>query len=296
MTDFLQRFLFEGTAVRGELAQLDASLQTVLARHDYPPRVQTLLGELMTAALLLSATLKFEGSLILQARGHGPLDTLMAECNHRRELRAIAHVSPQWSATHEQVPLAELLADGQLAITIDPSQGQRYQGVVPWDGNTLAECLEHYFAQSEQLPTRLWLNAEAGRAGGLLLQVLPGGQDEVDAEGDRPWLRLTQLAATVTATELRELPIETVLYRLFHEESVRVEPAASACFHCSCSRTRTENALLSLGPDDLRALLEEKHGNIKTACQFCNQVYRFDRIDIENLLHGNRSPDSAPLH
>lgn len=296
MTDLLHRFLFEGTAVRGEVAQLETSFQTVLARHDYPPRVQTLLGELMTAALLLSATLKFEGSLILQARGHGPLDTLMAECNHRRELRAIAHVSPNWSTAHENAPLAELLADGQLAITIDPHQGQRYQGIVPLDGDTLAKCLEHYFAQSEQLPTRLWLSAESGRAGGLLLQVLPGGQNEVDDDGDRPWERLSQLAATVTGGELRELAIDTLLYRLFHEETVRVEPAATACFHCSCSRSRTENALLALGEPDLRALLEEKQGEIKAACQFCHQVYRFDRVDIENLLRGNRNPDSAPLH
>lgn len=295
MSDLLQRFLFEGTAVRGEVAQLESSFQTVLARHDYPPRVQTLLGELMTAALLLSATLKFEGSLILQARGHGPLDTLMAECNHRRELRAIAHVSPQWSAAHEQAPLAELLADGQLAITIDPKQGQRYQGVVPLDGANLAECLEHYFAQSEQLPTRLWLSAEAGRAGGLLLQVLPGGQDELDAEGDRPWLRLSQLAATVTAAELYELSSETLLYRLFHEETVRLQPPDAACFRCHCSRARTENALLAMGVEDLRALLAEKQGEIKAACQFCNQLYRFDRIDIENLLRGNRGPGSTPL-
>jgi molecular chaperone Hsp33 len=266
-------------------------LQAELDRHDYPDRVQTLLGELMAAAVLLASTLKFEGSLTLQARGNGPLETLMAECNHLGEVRAIAQVGEAWDADTATLPLPELLGDSQLSITIDPEDGQRYQGIVPLNGLNLAQCIEHYFAQSEQLPTRLWLACEGEQAGGLLLQVLPGHDDEQDRD---QWPRLQQLSDTVRPNELASLPAEELLYRLYHEETVELFAATDIRFNCTCSRERTEQALISLGAEELQTLLEEQ-GRISVSCQFCNQEYQFDPIDVAQLIRGG-SGHSPRLH
>ncbi|MDF3030547.1 MAG: hslO [Moraxellaceae bacterium] len=283
MSDFVQRFHFSDSPVRGELVQLDESVEEVLDRHAYPERVAQLLSEALAASVLLTSTLKFQGSLILQARGNGPLETLMVECNHRRELRGIAQVGEGWSEEAAEMSLAQLFGnEGQLAITIDPENGQRYQGIVPLDGTTLAQCLEHYFMQSEQLPTRLWLAAGGENAAGLLLQVLPGH----DRGEDRDiWPRLCQLTDTVTPGELLELPSSQLLYRLYHEETVQLHESESVRFHCNCSRERTEQVLLSLGEEELRTIVAEQ-GGIEVACQFCNQEYRFDPIDVEQLLRG----------
>lgn len=292
MSDQVQRFHFSDSPVRGELVQLAGSVEEVLERHDYPARVAALLAEAMAASVLLTSTLKFEGSLILQARGNGPLETLMVECNHRREIRAIAQVGEDWSPEADGLPLPALFgSEGQLAITIDPEGGQRYQGIVPLDGATLAACLEHYFAQSEQLPTRLWLAAGDEKAAGLLLQVLPGHDQGEDAD---IWPRLCQLSDTVTAPELLELPATDLLYRLFHEETVELHESEAVAFRCTCSRERTERVLLSLGEAELRGIVAEQ-GGIEVSCQFCNQEYRFDPIDVEQLLRGGASGDER-LH
>ncbi len=286
MSDFVQRFHFSDSPVRGELVQLDESIEEVLDRHAYPERVAQLLSEALAASVLLTSTLKFQGSLILQARGSGPLETLMVECNHRHELRGIAQVGESWSEAAAEMSLAQLFgSDGQLAITIDPEGGQRYQGIVPLAGATLAQCLEHYFLQSEQLPTRLWLASGSENAAGLLLQVLPGH----DQDGDRDiWPRLCQLTDTVTPGELLDLPASELLYRLYHEETVQLHESQSVRFSCSCSRERTEQVLLSLGEEELRTIVAEQ-GGIEVACQFCNQEYRFDPIDVEHLLRGGTS-------
>lgn len=292
MSDQVQRFHFSDSPVRGEIVQLGGTVEEVLERHDYPPRVAALLAEAMAASVLLTSTLKFEGALVLQARGSGPLETLMVECNNRRELRAIARVSEDWSPEAESLTLAQLFgSEGQLAITIDPEGGQRYQGIVPLDGESLAQCIEHYFAQSEQLPTRLWLAAGEECAAGLLLQVLPGHDRERDAD---MWPRLCQLTETVTAGELLELPPTELLYRLFHEETVELHESAPVVFRCTCSRERTERVLLSLGEAELRSIVAEQ-GAIEVACQFCNQEYRFDPIDVEQLLRGGAG-GSERLH
>lgn len=291
MSDFVQRFHFSDSPVRGELVQLEDTVAAVLARHDYPARVAALLSEAMAATLLLATTLKFEGSLILQARGNGPLQTLMVECNHRREMRAIAQVADDWEEAADALPLDRLFGDGQLVITIDPEGGQRYQGIVPLDRATLALCLEHYFEQSEQLSTRIWLAAGEGHAAGLLLQVLPGQGSGGDAD---VWPRLCQLTDTVTAPELLALPATELLYRLYHEETVELYDSEEACFRCTCSRTRTEQVLLALGEPELRGIIAEQ-GAIEVSCQFCNQEYRFDPIDVEQLLRGG-SGGSPRLH
>jgi molecular chaperone Hsp33 len=180
------------------------------------------------------------------------------------------------------LPLSEIFGDGQLAITIDPEGGQRYQGIVPLSHDTLAQCLEYYFEQSEQLPTRIWLAAEGEAAAGLLLQVLPGHDQGEDAD---IWPRLCQLTETVRKEELLELPASELLYRLYHEEVVELHAAEPVCFRCNCSRERTQQVLVSLGEAELRGILAEQ-GAIEISCQFCNQEYRFDAIDVEQLLRG----------
>lgn len=291
MTDFIQRFHFSDSPVRGEIVQLADTVAAIMERHAYPERVQSLLGEAVAAAVLLASTLKFEGSLILQVRGDGPLETLMVECNNHLEVRAIAQVGERWNEETAQWSLSALFGNGQLAITIDPDQGERYQGIVPLGDSTLAACLEHYFAQSEQLPTRLWLAAGDDAAAGLLLQVLPGHDQGEDAD---IWPRLQQLTDTVTGDELLDLPASELLYRLYHEEQVELHEATDVCFHCNCSRERTERVLISLGEAELNDILAEQ-GAIDITCQFCNQEYRFDAIDVAQMLRGG-TPASGRLH
>lgn len=282
MTDFIQRFHFSDSPVRGEIVQLADTVAAIMDRHVYPERVQSLLGEAVAAAVLLASTLKFEGSLILQVRGEGPLETLMVECNNDLEVRAIAQVGESWSEADATLPLSALFGGGQLAITIDPEQGERYQGIVPLGDSTLAACLEHYFAQSEQLPTRLWLASADNAAAGLLLQVLPGHDEGDDAD---IWPRLQQLTDTVSADELLDLPGNELLYRLYHEEQVELHEASEVSFHCNCSRERTERVLVSLGEAELQEILAEQ-GVIDITCQFCNQQYSFDAIDVAQMLRG----------
>lgn len=289
MNDFIQRFHIQDSPVRGELVHLNEAFEAVLARHEYPERVQQLLGELMAASVLLSATLKFEGSLIMQVRGNGPLQTLMAECNYGGDVRAIAQIGEDWDAASSDLPLNELLGSGNLVITIDPDEGERYQGVVPLQGDTLSACIEYYFAQSEQLPTRLWLAATENAVGGLLLQVLPGANDDGEA-----WNRLQMLADTVRPAELIDLPVEELLHRLYHEEDVELFPAEDVNFRCTCNRERTEQALLSLGEAELLDLVREQNPII-VSCQFCHQEYRFDQLDVTQLLRGG-SGSAGGLH
>ena len=291
MSDFVQRFHFSESPVRGELVQLSDSVGAVLDRHDYPPRIASLLSEALAASVLLTSTLKFEGALILQVRGNGPLEALMVECNHRRELRGIAQLSESWTEACSVLPLSELVGDAQLVITIDPDNGQRYQGIVPFNNESLAACLEHYFEQSEQLPTRIWLAADGENAAGLMLQVLPGHDAPEDAD---IWPRLSALTETVSPEEMLELPATELLYRLYNEEVVELLQADEVIFRCNCSRERTEQVLISLGEAELRDIVAEQ-GAIEISCQFCNQEYRFDGIDVEKMLRGG--PDgSQRLH
>ncbi len=279
-SDSLQRFHFRDSPVRGELCQLTQSYREVLARHDYPLPVQVLLGQAMAAVALMASMLKLEGSLILQIQGDGPLSLLVAESNERGELRAIARYD------HEAVIAGDewtaLTGQGQLVLTIDPDEGQRYQGIVPLEGGSLAAALGHYFQQSEQLPTEFFLFADSQAAGGLMLQVLPGHDD-----GDDPdlWPRSVNLAGTLRAEEVLALSIEEVLYRLYHEESIELFSAHPLAFKCTCSRARSENALRSIDMDELRAIVREQGGFIEVDCQFCHQRYRFDSVDVEQLAH-----------
>lgn len=285
--DYTQRFLFENTDVRGELALLERSYVEVLAKHPYPEPVAQLLGEMLAAAALLCGTLKFDGLLVLQARSSGAIPLLMVECSSAREVRGIARYNADDIAP--DATLKDLMPEGILAITVDPTNGQRYQGIVPLEGQTLAECLSGYFATSEQLPTRFWLNADGRRARGLLLQQLPADKHKDKESRDASWEHLTTLGNTLTAEELLGLPNETVLHRLYHEETVRVFDPQIVEFHCGCSRERSANALVSVGQEDVELLLQEQGGQIEIDCQFCNQRYLFDAADVAQIFTGGGS-------
>jgi molecular chaperone Hsp33 len=275
-TDYSQRFIFDDSDARGELVALERSYAEVLAKHPYPEPVAQLLGELMAAASLLVGTLKFDGLLILQARSEGPVPLLMIECSSEREIRGLARYDAEQITP--DATLADLMPNGVLALTVDPTQGQRYQGIVDLDGATLSECFTNYFVMSQQTGTRFWLYADGRHARGLLLQQLPA--DRLRDQEERA------LASTLTADELLSLDNETVLHRLYHEEAVRLFDVQSLRFRCSCSRERSGNALVSLGLEDAQQLVVEHGGRIEIDCQFCNERYLFDAADIAQLFAG----------
>lgn len=290
--DICQRFLIEDSTVRGEIVLIENSLQNIFAKHPYPIEIQGLLGELLVAAVLLASTVKIDGSLVIQARNGNPVDLLMVECDTHKNVRALA----RWSGDTEGLGFRELLDGSQLVITLDPRKGDRYQGIVPLQGNSLAESLEFYFAQSEQLPTRLWLTQGDGRAAGLILQQLPFNSDvqlsQEDNEED--WRRITMLADTLTREEQLHLQPQTLLQRLFHEEDVRLFPEQNVRFKCSCSQERFGTALANLGREELEDIVREQ-GQITAQCEFCNQTYVFDQVDVEVLLSpsASKAPDRA---
>ncbi|MCM0613637.1 Hsp33 family molecular chaperone HslO [Marinobacter sediminum] len=277
--DQFQRFIFEDSQVRGAWVQLGESFQEIGSQAPYPDTVRGLLGEALVASVLMSSTLKFEGTLSLQAQGEGALRTLMAECSHDRFIRGLARFD-EHAVSEEN--FHNLLGEGRMAITITPDKGNRYQGVVPREQDTLAGCLEEYFERSEQIPTSLFLFADENGAAGMLLQRLPGATDE---DGDL-WDRINHLARTVEASELLELDSETVLHRLFHEETVRLFEPEAVAFRCSCSQERTLGALEAIGEEECYSILDEQ-GSIEMDCQFCHTHYRFDRNDIDHLFTGH---------
>ncbi|MAZ88963.1 MAG: Hsp33 family molecular chaperone HslO [Cellvibrionaceae bacterium] len=286
-SDLMHRFLFDDTDIRGEVVTLSDSYQQVLENNqDLPARVQALLGEFVAAVSLLSSTLKFDGILTLQARGDGPLPLIMAECSHHQALRAIARPDPEVDFDAlEGEDLKSLMGSGMLAIIIDPDKGERYQGIVPLDSPDLAGCLQHYFDQSEQLPTRFWLASDTQAATGLMLQALPQ-QMATEEENQDHWNTSVQLADTVKNEELLTLEHTEILYRLFNEEQVRLFDPAQVRFECSCSRERSANALVSLGRSEVEELISERDV-ISIDCQFCNQTYAFGAQDLDSLFGDN---------
>ncbi|MBK1724727.1 Hsp33 family molecular chaperone HslO [Thiocystis violacea] len=273
--DTLSRFLFENAGIRGNLVHLDASWHAVLDASPYPSAVQQVLGEALAAVSLLAATIKFEGSLILQIQSSGPIRTLVAQATNTRTIRGLA----RWDGeVPTQGTLSERFGDGRLVLTVQHQDAEPYQGVVPLEGADLSQAIEVYFADSEQLQTRLWLTANAQRAVGLLLQKMP----DADAT-EEDWERVTLLADTLTATELRDLPTEELLYRLFNQESVRLFEPEPLSFRCGCSRSRIEDTVKMLGEDEIDAILAAQ-GAIEVTCEFCNREYRFDSVDTRQLF------------
>jgi molecular chaperone Hsp33 len=275
VADSLQRFLFEGAPVRGEMVHLDATWRAVLDRHAYPEPLRAAMGELMAAAALLSATLKFTGSLIMQVQGTGPVKLIVVECTSDNTMRATA----KWDGDLPASGFRELVGNGRFVITIAPTGAkQSYQGVVELEGVSVAAVLEHYMATSEQLETRLWLAADTQQAAGMLLQRTPGAAADPDA-----WNRAVKLGETVTASELLLLPARQVIRRLYHAEDIRVFDARIVSFRCSCSRERVVNMLRMLGRAEVRSILSER-GAVEVDCEFCNRHYAFDPVDAEQVF------------
>lgn len=295
--DSLHRFLIERTNVRGEWIHLDATWSALRERAAYPSPVRDLLGEALGATALLSATLKFSGSLTLQIRGDGPVPLLVTQAqvgrarsgepegHGRRTVRGVAH----WHSSPAPGPLEALCGQGHMALTIDPGQGgERYQGIVALQGERLADALQDYFERSEQLPTRLWLAAGEQGVGGLLLQALPGDVPDPDA-----WERTVALADTLTCSELLEVPAEELLHRLYHEEDVRLFEREPVGFHCGCSRERVGEMIRGLGRAEAETIIAEQ-GSIEVDCEFCGAHYSFDAVDAEAIFSGAGQPAVPP--
>ncbi len=279
--DVLHRFLLERAGVRGALVRLGPAWREVASRADYPPAVRSLLGESLAASALLTANIKLDGELSVQLKSTGALRLLFAECTDQGRLRGLA----RWEPPLPQTLSLAALPQAVMAITIgNVERGRRYQGLVELRAADLAGVLENYFAQSEQLPARLVLAADGEHAVGLMLQKLPDEGGHAAAADADAWTRVMHLTATLGAAELLATAPEQLLYRLYHEESVRLFEPRPLAFGCSCSRERVAAMLRSLGREEVEATLDAQDGRIEVHCEFCAQRYQFDRVDAEHLL------------
>lgn len=281
--DVLHRFLLERAGVRGALVRLGPAWREVAGRVDYPVALRGLLGEALAASALLTANIKLDGELSVQLKSAGALRLLFAECTDQGRLRGLA----RWDAPLAESLSLDALPQAVMAITIgNLERGQRYQGLVELRAANLAGVLENYFAQSEQLPARLLLAADGEHAVGLMLQKLPDEGGHGAVQDDDAWTRVMHLTATLGAAELLATEPDQLLYRLYHEESVRLFDPRPLAFGCSCSRERVAAMLRSLGREEVETTLAEQGGRIEVHCEFCAQRYEFDRIDAEQLLRG----------
>ena len=288
--DQLHRYLFENYAVRGELVTVSESLRQILENHSYPQPVKTILAELLVATSLLTATLKFAGDITVQLQGDGPMSLAVINGNNKQQLRGVARVQGEIA---DDADLKALVGNGYLVITISPEEGERYQGVVGLEGDTLAACLEDYFMRSEQLPTRLYIRTGEvdgqPAAGGMLLQVLPAQDtDSNDFE------HLATLTDTIKTEELLTLPANDVLWRLYHEEEVTLYDPQDVEFKCTCSRERCAGALKTLPDEEIESILAEE-GEIDMHCDYCGSHYLFNAMDIAEIRN-NASPADPQVH
>lgn len=292
--DLLHRFIIEKTRVRGEMVHLSATWQAVLERYDYPANVKRILGEAFAACALLSATIKYEGSLILQIRGNGPLHLLVVQASSEGTLRGLA----RWHGDVPEENLQAIFGQGQMVMTIEPPDGEPYQGIIALQGDSVKEAIENYFHQSEQLNTRLWLASDDEICVGFLIQELPLSEVEKrqsNIEEHHDWEHAEHLANTLTREELLALPTQEILHRLFHEDDIRLFEPSPVSFRCGCSSERIEQMIISLGPQEARSILEEQ-GSIQVDCEFCNAHYSYDRVDIERLFSDGASPETPLTH
>ncbi|UTM57212.1 Hsp33 family molecular chaperone HslO [Photobacterium sp. CCB-ST2H9] len=290
-SDNLYRYLFDDVSVRGELVQLNDTYQHIINSKDYPAPLQTLLGELLVATSLLTATLKFEGSVTVQLQGDGPVKLAVINGDHNQQMRGVARWDGNIPANGN---IHDLMGKGHMVITITPDQGERYQGVVGLEGDNLAACLESYFANSEQLATRIWLRTGElegqKKAAGMLLQILPDGKgDASDFE------HLEQLTETVKNDELFGLAAEDVLFRLYHQEKVKLFEPQPVAFHCGCSRERSAGAIKLLDRAEIERILQEE-GKLSLHCDYCGTSYDFDSIDVASLFETGSEGDDSQLH
>ncbi len=288
--DQLHRYLFEQFAVRGELVTVSETWNQILENHNYPLPVKTLLGELLVATSLLTATLKFAGDITVQLQGDGPMSLAVINGNNQQQMRGVARVQGD---IPENADLKTLVGNGYLVITISPEEGERYQGVVGLEGDTLAACLEDYFMRSEQLPTRLFIRTGEvdgqPAAGGMLLQVLPAQDAQTN-----DFEHLATLTETIKAEELFTLSATDVLWRLYHEEEVTVYDPQAVEFKCTCSRERCAGALKTLPDEEIDSIMAED-GEIDMHCDYCGTHYVFNSMDIAEIRN-NASPADPQVH
>lgn len=277
-SDNLFRFLFQNRNVRGELVQLADSLDQMLLHHSYPLPVKQLLAELVAATSLLTATLKLDGDIAVQIQGDGPVRFAAVNGTDQQQFRGVVRMQAEISGDS----FRELIGEGYLLVTITPKQGERYQGIIPLSGDSLTSTLEAYFAQSEQLPTRLYLytdlQAARCRAAGFMLQVLPVDQQKAKADFED----LVVLSDTLTQDEIFSLPTEQLLYRLFHQEEVELFAPQPVSFVCGCSKEKCSSAIISLGRDVINEHITE--GKLDINCEYCNTTYHFSPADLTALL------------
>jgi len=301
----LHKFLFDGLPVRGQLVRLTESWQEALRRRatvgSFPPEVRRLLGEMAAAGVLMQSNIKFNGALVLQVFGDGPVKLAVAEVQPDFSFRTTAKVVGAVPAGAQLEGLLNVHGQGRCAITLDPKDklpGQQpYQGIVPLHGDRreplqeVSQVLEHYMLQSEQLDTRLILAADDQVAAGLLIQRLPvEGVGNLQAQGNEDLIglsdafnRIATLAATLTRDELLGLQPRQILHRLFWEETVRLFEPQHPRFACTCSRDRVQNMLRGLGRDESDGLIAER-GQVEVGCDFCGQQYRFDAVDVGEMF------------
>jgi len=299
--DCLHRFIFERYPIRGHLVHLDAAWRALIEHRDYPMPVRDALGEAVAASLLLAATIKFEGVLSLQMQGDGPVHLLLAQCTGGLGVRGLARYREAGSDADsarigDSIGTGDLIGTGNLTVTLETDDGaQRYQGIVPLAGQRLAESLQVYFENSEQLPTRLWLHADSLGASGMLLQKLPGAESPAGIAADAAviddaWRRVQLIGETLTPEELRTLADVEILHRLFNEDDIRLFEPAPVYFRCRCSRERVGGMLQSLGEAESRSVLAER-GTVEVHCDFCNRAYLFDAVDIAQLFNAGVASD-----
>lgn len=279
MTDQLQRFLFDDFEIRGEIAQAHDAFQQCVNNHDYPEAVANIIGELLIATSLLTATLKFEGNITVQIQGDGPLSMAVINANQDLELRGTA----RYQGDTTDLSFLELIGKGNLMITITPEKGERYQGIVALEKDSLAACLEDYFVQSEQLATKISLFANSQstpvQAAGLLIQTLPASSQSHDED----FAHVCALAGTIKEEEIYTLKNEDLLFRLYHQEQVRLFEIQPISFKCGCSKERCLSSLASLQESEIKEVLDES-GSIDMRCEYCATTYSFKEKDLQILL------------
>ena len=293
--DHHTRFMFaDGVSVRGDLVTLQDTWTTLLARHPYPEVIKKELAQAFVATVLLSSTLKFEGGLTLQIQGDEALNLIVVQVTEDKQVRGLA----RWEGDVPEGNIKDKMGDARLVITIhNPDQERPYQAIVPMEGTNLSEILEHYFKTSVQLPTRIWLAADAGsdnKLSGMLLQRLPDESNDKEKH-DEDWNRLQMLTDTVKDEELLDLDTPELLYRLYHEESVRIMGSQPVVFNCSCSEDRIINAISSLGQAEVHSIIEEM-GAVEVRCEFCNKAYHFSQADTDKLFETVSVDENRTVH
>lgn len=288
LTDTLHHFLFEDSfnnpmPIRGNLVRLNHTFTQGLQHQTLPTVLKIALGELMAASALLSSTLKMDGVMVLQLQSKGVLKLLVVECTSDLKMRATAKWDETQTDKLAQQSFFNLIKNGQFIITLDPKEGEAYQGIVPIEGETIAQMLENYMLRSQQIDTTLWLQSDETSASGMLLQKLPETLSNTFEPDSDAWNRVNQLANTVSDDELQHLAAETLLTRLFAEENVRLFEPKPTQFYCSCNQTSVASMLRMLGRDELDSILAE-FGKIEVNCDFCNKHYLFDAVDTAQIL------------